>query len=184
MVNCTQNADAKTGGPAQTSTTVSTVGTITSVNKAGDLTTLTQKTVSNVTETDAKGNVVATGSQTTTNTVTVDGKGAVLGGTTQTTLRLNDSSGKDVSPAAGAVQDLTPLRAAQAIGLQQTKALQDSVEPSFGQRLLDHKIGIGGTAVGGGIAIGCVLAEPCGAAVTITGIGIATGSAIYDMLTH
>ena len=182
--NCTQNADAKTGGPAQTSTTVSTVGTITTIQKDGDLTTLTQKTVSTVTETDAKGNVVATGSQTTTNTVTVDGKGAVLGGTTQTTLRLNDSSGKDISPAAGAVQDLTPLRATQAVGPQQAKALQDSVEPSLGQRLRDHKVGIGGTALGGGIAIGCVLAEPCGAAVTVTGIGIATGSAIYDMLTH
>jgi RHS repeat-associated protein len=169
---------------AQKATTVSPIGSTTIITKQDGQTTLTQTTLSNITVKDANGNVTATGSEKTTTSITVDNKGTVLGGTTQTTLRLNDSSGQDISPAAGAVQDLTPLRATQALGLQQTNALQDSVTPSFGQRLLDHKIGIGGTAVGGGIAIGCVLAEPCGAAVTITGIGIATGSAIYDMLTH
>ena len=56
--------------------------------------------------------------------------------------------------------------------------------PRFSHRAMDHKVGIGGGALGAGIAIGCAWAEPCGAGVVTTGIVIATGSAIYDMATH
>ena len=50
--------------------------------------------------------------------------------------------------------------------------------------LMNHKVGVGGTLIGSGIAIGCAIAEPCGAGVTITSIVIAGGSAIYDFATH
>jgi hypothetical protein len=48
----------------------------------------------------------------------------------------------------------------------------------------EHKVGIGGTVVGSGVAVGCILAEPCGAGVAITGIVVSGGAAIYDMATH
>ena len=69
-------------------------------------------------------------------------------------------------------------------GSEMVEALQQYVAPTMGQRLMDHKVGVGGTLAGGTIAVGCALAEPCGAGVVIAGVVITTGAAIYDMATH
>ena len=77
-----------------------------------------------------------------------------------------------------------PTTSSNQPGSEMVEALQQYVAPTMGQRLMDHKVGVGGTLAGGTIAVGCALAEPCGAGVVIAGVVITTGAAIYDMATH
>ena len=165
------------------------------VDKKNQTATLTQTHSTTVLK-DASGNVTSDNKQavsstttTTTTSVTVStaakSNGQVLGGeTTKTTSVV------DLQNPGGGVQEsksttaLNPLQAVQAVGGDRMEALQNQVSPGIGDRLMDHKVGVGGTALGTGIAVGCALAEPCGAAVVVTGAVIAGGSAIYDMATH
>jgi len=149
--------------------------------------TVTQTSTQTTKSKDAQGNELSTTTRT-TNTETISTAGAnngqVLGGTTTaatTTVNLTD---KSVVSQTTTTKDLTPLQAMNAVGPQLTQGLQAYGAPSAMERLWDHKVGAGGVVAGSGIAIGCAIAEPCGAAVTIVGIGIAGGSALYDFATH
>jgi hypothetical protein len=148
--------------------------------------TLTQTTTANVTVKDAQGNVVKTGNTTTTETLTVstakDTNGQILGGTKSSETTLTDRAGNTTTTSS--TSNLNPAQAIKTFRSSSVEGLQSLVSPSIGQRLWDHKVGVGGTLAGGGIAVGCVLAEPCGAGVTIGGIILGVGAGIYDYATH
>ena len=152
--------------------------------------TITQTSTHTEVKTDEKtGDTISVRTRTTV-TVTVStsekNNGQVLGGTLTTQQTSSNLSHLSEGATVGKPQttELTPKRAVEAMGAGRVGLLQETVSPGMGARLMDHKVGVGGTLIGTGIAVGCALAEPCGAAITITGAVITGGSAIYDFATH
>ena len=175
--------------PAQTQTTPTpnSQNSYVTVDKNAGTATLTVTDSKTVVGKDANGNPIST-TTTVTNTITVSttGNNQVLGGTTNTTTTVSSlAPGAQTSSTTGTgTQPLNALQAVQAVGGRNVQTFESQVAPTFMQNLWGHKIGVGGSILGGSIAVGCVLAEPCGAGVTIFGIGVAVGSGIYDSGTH
>jgi hypothetical protein len=150
--------------------------------------TLTQtRTETKVSKND-QGEQISTTTRTTT-TVTIStadkNKGQVLGGTTKTTTTVANLSNPGASPTTTTSKsELSPLQAVETVGAERVGGLQDFASPSIGARIRDHQVLAGGTLVGGGIAAYCIIAEPCGAGIALTGIAIGVGATIYDIATH
>ncbi|HWW15450.1 MAG TPA: RHS repeat-associated core domain-containing protein [Candidatus Dormibacteraeota bacterium] len=184
---CQHNSDSSTSAQNQVITLSPVTGPVV-VNQANQTATATTSQSTATITTNSQGNSTAT-IATITTSVTVStaavNSGQVLSGSTQTSTTTINSQGNS-STVNGSTVSLNPQQAQAAAGSGTMAALNNVIRPPPTRldRVMDHKVGIGGTVLGSGIAIGCALAEPCGAGVIITGIAIAGGSSVYDMATH
>jgi hypothetical protein len=159
-----------------------------SVDAKNKIATVTETNQSVKNNTDKAGNVVSTTVTTTTTTTTVTtGVNAHVEGATQTTSSTTVSLNSDgTKTTTNGPTQTTQLNTNQLIQQNpgRVSELTNDFSPSIGERAMDHKVGIGGGLLGGGVAVGCILAEPCGAGVAITGVVVGVLAGIYDYVTH